>query len=439
MVAPCFFPCLKEQLDLFTVPPVSFGPSRAITEVLHPTSNISAESAPIDFFAAASSEYFTKLSETQLEVNASVITESGTLASAGCDAAPVNNVLHSLFEQVEIYLGKTRVSSASLNYAYKAYMETVLNYDGVEKDTHLSAQHFYRDNNLEGTTARGNVDDQNTGFVTRNKQCARPDSFTMIGKPHCDLFNVQRLLIPGVSLRLRFVRSPQSFVMMHANENYKIKINSAALRICRVSMNESMRLGVEKALDVRPALYPMIKTDIKVFHIPEGKGEHVCENLFHGTIPRRLVFGLVENHAYNGKINKNPFNFNHYDVKEVIVRVDGNTGVMNRLKMDYEQGQCAMGYMSMFLGRGGLNGATSNGLSINDYKSGYAFYSFDLTPTKDASNASVVFPPKKGNVTIKIVFSRAQVYVLNAVVMCESDATIMIDKNRDVTTDFSER
>ena len=76
---------------------------------------------------------------------------------------------------------------------------------------------------------------------------------------------------------------------------------------------------------------------------------------------------------------------------------------------------------------------------MKDYANEYTLYSFDLTPSMDASNASVVFPPKKGNVKIKLVFNRATPSVLNAVVMCETDATVMIDKNRGVTTDFSER
>ena len=250
---------------------------------------------------------------------------------------------------------------------------------------------------------------------------------------------MERLLIPGVSLRLRFVRSPQAFVMMHATEKYKIKIKSAALSICRVAVNESMRLGVEKALEVRPALYPLIRSDIKLFHVPSGQTVHTSENLFHGSVPRRLVIGLVNNAAYNGKINLNPFNFHHYRVKEIKVMIDGEAALMNRLKMNYAEKQCAAGYMSLFLGSGGLNAAASNGLSQTDFMNGYTMYSFDLTPTLDASNGSIVFPPKKGNVTIRIEFDEVPVDVLNAVVLCESDATIMIDKNRLVTTDFNDR
>ena len=74
--------------------------------------------------------------------------------------------------------------------------------------------------------------EKNIGLVMRTKECTCPQSFTLVGKLHCDVFNVQRLLIPVLSLRLRFVCSSQSFVMMHAAENYKIKINSAKLKIC---------------------------------------------------------------------------------------------------------------------------------------------------------------------------------------------------------------
>ena len=440
MPSPPLYPCLRNQLDLFAAQPVAIGPVKATYEVLFPTSNISAPSAPIEFVSAASSDNFTKLDETQLEIKASILTESGASPSESSVAAPVNNVLHSLFEQVEVYLGDTRVSSASLNYSYKAYIQTVTNFDAQEKDTHLSSQHFYRDNNLSTVTARpADQSERNDGLIKRCKACTRVDSFTMIGKPHCDIFNIRRLLLPGVSMRLRFIRSSQNFVMLHPTDKHKIVISSAKLKICRVAVSDAVSLATEKALDVRPAIYPMIRSDIKIFHVPLGSGHHNCENLFNGSVPRRIVLGVIGNAAYNGAINKNPYNFKHHNVKEIIVYVDGKPAVMNKLTMDYKNKQCAMAFMTLFFGRGGVGAANGNGLSVEDFRKGYALYSIDLTPTLEAGNTLTAFPPRTANIRVKLVFARNTTKVYNVVVLCESDATISIDQERNVTTDFSER
>jgi hypothetical protein len=40
----------------------------------------------------------------------------------------VNNFLHSLFKQVDVFLKEKQVTQATSTYAYRAYLETLLNY-----------------------------------------------------------------------------------------------------------------------------------------------------------------------------------------------------------------------------------------------------------------------------------------------------------------------
>ena len=50
---------------------------------------------------------------------------------------PVNNWLHSLFTQVDVYLNNT--------YAYRAYIETLLSYGTDGKVTQLTCQLWHKD------------------------------------------------------------------------------------------------------------------------------------------------------------------------------------------------------------------------------------------------------------------------------------------------------
>ena len=50
--------------------------------------------------------------------------------------APVNNFLHSIFNQVDGYFNKKLVSPANNAYPYRAYLESLLNYGPTVKSSH---------------------------------------------------------------------------------------------------------------------------------------------------------------------------------------------------------------------------------------------------------------------------------------------------------------
>ena len=58
---------------------------------------------------------------------------------------PVNNWLHSLFSQVDVYLNGTLVTSSTNSYAYRAYIETLPSYSTIAKATQLTSQLWHKD------------------------------------------------------------------------------------------------------------------------------------------------------------------------------------------------------------------------------------------------------------------------------------------------------
>ena len=47
------------------------------------------------------------------------------------------------------------------------------------------------------------------------------------------------------------------------------------------------------------------------------------ENLFLGQLPKCIVIGMVENKAFNGDKDKNPYNFKLFDVNYLALHVGG--------------------------------------------------------------------------------------------------------------------
>ena len=99
--------------------------------------------------------------------------------------APVNNWLHALFSQVDLYLKGTLVTSSINMYAYRAYIETLLSYGPDAKYTQLTSQLWHKD-----TATRMDVVEiadgpaANEGFVARRENIVRSRLVDMMCRLH---------------------------------------------------------------------------------------------------------------------------------------------------------------------------------------------------------------------------------------------------------------
>ena len=87
----------------------------------------------------------------------------GTDLAADTPVAPVNNWLHSLFSQVDVYLNDTLVTPSSNTYPFRTYVDTVQSYGTEAKNTQLTSQLWYKD--MDATT----VDGGNTDLIERQR------------------------------------------------------------------------------------------------------------------------------------------------------------------------------------------------------------------------------------------------------------------------------
>ena len=118
--------CDKSEIDLFSVPPTQQSLERGRWIDYAPLSSVENTDSPINFLVTGTDEYI-DLSKTILTVTGKILKNDNTILSGNNQAnvAPVNNFLHSLFKQVDVYLNGKQVTPAMGTYAYRAYIETV--------------------------------------------------------------------------------------------------------------------------------------------------------------------------------------------------------------------------------------------------------------------------------------------------------------------------
>ena len=92
---------------------------------------------PIEFHIESSSGVFLDLNDTDFEVRLRIVHRNGTALAAGEQCAPANQILHTMWKSVELYMNGTQVSEAHALYPYLAYMSTLTNYGADVQTTRL--------------------------------------------------------------------------------------------------------------------------------------------------------------------------------------------------------------------------------------------------------------------------------------------------------------
>jgi len=258
--------CVTTNLDLFSVPPTQTSVEHGVYVDYHPLTNVT-DGSPIEFDLPASVTDYLDLANVKVKVTQ----RDGTNLQPDAQVAPVNLFLHSLFSQVDIrpMLNGTSVTAANDTYPYRAYMETLLSYGEDAKNSQLTSALYYKDEagRFDHITIAG--DATNEGYVSRNKLIRGSRSVDMIGRIHADLFFQGRYLLNEVNVKIKLVRSRDTFWLMGANQ-YKTSTESAILYVRKVKLSSSVFLAHAKALENGTAKYPVRRVTCKTVTIPAG-------------------------------------------------------------------------------------------------------------------------------------------------------------------------
>ena len=73
----------------------------------------------------------------------------------------------------------------------------------------------------------------------------------------------------------------------------------------------------------RKAHYPVTNTQIKTFTASSGAQQVSIDNAFVGPIPERFLIALVKNTAFVDSVSTNPCHFQHYDMTNLVLYVNG--------------------------------------------------------------------------------------------------------------------
>ena len=473
--------CEKSEVDLFSIPPTQLSLEKGRWIEYRPLSSVQNNDSAITFVIAGTDEYL-DLSKTILVVEGKVVPGTGGDLSTGqASIAPVNNFLHSLFRQVDVYFNGKQVTPAMGTYAYRSYLETLLNYDVSAKQSQLSSAMYYKDTagqmdeagslpssmtikNVTAVTSASNGSDAtlttenvsipvpgtgNQGFAKRHTFIENSKKFTLSGPIFTDVFMSDRLLINMLDLKVVLNRSYNEFCLMDKNstsKNPKVELTDVVLKIRKVKVDQAIRDSTEILLKQTPAIYPVRRVVCKALSIAPGLPNVRLDNIFSGLVPTSFVFGLVDSNAYTGEYGKNPFNFKHYDISTITLSVNGEEIPFKQLRLKFPNPSDTeskkktvdfiQAYNTLFSGTGKMFSNMGLDITRDDYPHGFTLFAFDLTP--DMCNTADYFNTvQRGTLSVDLTFEKDTPEAISMVCYSDFENIIRIDSERNVIYDTS--
>jgi hypothetical protein len=311
----------RSEFDIFAKRPVQT--SVLWSRVTHYKPIAPVDQSDLEFVIPGDAETYVDL-DIHMSVRGKLVGRDGSALESTDSTTVVNNLLHSLFSQCNVSLNGVSVSSSKDFYNYRAYLETILTYGHDVSHSHLTNAFWYPD---EGDFSAHNPPNEatNRGYKHGWKLTNNSAEIEMYGRVHGDLFNVPRILLPGVQLQIKFTKSKSDFYVMSAKADTEavFRFLDATLHVRHVKPSPTIQLAHTRALEKVNARYDMTRVALKTFTFGAGIKSVSIDNAVLGTLPKRLLFTMLRNVDFTGSPDTNPCFFRHFGLNNFVMYVNG--------------------------------------------------------------------------------------------------------------------
>ena len=371
----------------------------------------SLNEASIEFLLETDRNVFLDLQEVYLSLKVQLKNGMRNLQPED-EACFVNNILHSLFSNCEVYFNNEQVYSSNGLYAHKALISTEFSGTKGVKDSLGYCQGY----EFEPDPSNFEEEPFAERFVNANNGI-----HTYFGKLAVDLFTCDKLLLPKTNVRIRLIRSrPNFYIIGKLQDNYNAEIIEASLYTRHVAVDDKSFKGIQHNLLRETARYNFSEVLAKTFIIPTGQNQYIQENIFNNAPIRRLALAMNTNTAFTGSKDSNPYHYQKFNLREIKI-VRGNQVVVNIDTSDDIRAYVTT-MRALKFEEDGPN------IPFDNYMDHYVLV-FDLTSTQE-SNVQMYYPDIVGaGLRLEMYFAENLRHTIEVIVLGERLSTVYIDKN----------
>lgn len=352
--------------------------------------------------------------------------------NASDNMSVVSMVPASLFKLTSCSLNQVEVASnANFLGPLKAYLETLFSYNNTQKATYLSTtQHFLSGATNEDDTVNTVIaGDSTSGFAVRKARFCNnlPQEFEI--PINADLFALNYLLIPGVTLRLDLVRSEGNFSLLGASgDSYAIRLKSLKLELTHVTVSDAVANHHASLILKNPLRYHVPQVKMSSQTIPIGVSS-TSVNLAQGTLPSLVLVGILQQNQLTSA-EKNPFYFGHNNVNSLYFTVNTVMMPSRTYQPNFKDNKSSLReYLDLVQTLNLDDNVNTKEFSYEQFRKGATIFSLNVSKC-------CLFhrhPVKTGNLELHIGFSEPPSTPLEAIVYSLHTSEITIDKHRIVS------
>lgn len=186
------------------------------------------------------------------------------------------------------------------------------------------------------------------------------------------------------------------------------------------------------ALENTTAKYPIKKTIVKPITLEQTSSQ--TKSIHTGIMPNRVVLGMVDGNAFTGVLKKNPFNFQHFNLESIALKVASKNVPYSKpliFKPLLPGLNVIEGYNTLYTG---IREAP-NDITLHDYKNGYFLLCFDLTADMCLEDHYNIL--KDASLEVELEFNPNQPMnsSIKLIAYLEFDSIIQITKSRNILVD----
>ncbi len=422
------------EYDLFSEPRYSNQVVAQDVRYFYPQ-HMDAERGPFEILITGNGTQFMQMDQMRLELELKydVKLEDGTFDDLGSehDASIVPLPASSIFSNIRVKFNHLDVPELSqTQYAYKAYLETLMENTADNNTTYLYPKlgYFdrpgvYQDDDIwkDFGSLAANEDKKptlykNDGTVDRHqtrldnvwlrKTVFMENNPMFFSVPlHLDFLSQHKSFPPNISMSLIFDLNTDEFLCLTpvANIKPRVLIKKMRLAVPVVTLKPELASSILTKWNTKPVNYYFPHVVPRTFHIPANSQYWEEHDISHGILPKSIYFVFVKTANYNGRYIESPFIFENLDLSRFELTLDGQVMNKHTIEVGYNEwefGECLRAY-DHFL-RNTKKSREASLITATKFKEDYSIFAFDLTA--DYNNNYNLYEPQFGDLGVKVQF-----------------------------------
>ena len=437
--------CLPE-FDMFSIPNVQSSIECDYEAEYRPVATLDPKSF-IEFNLNTDVQEYLRLHKTEFYLRMKIsIAKNGNDEKCTLEdwknISTCNNLLNSLFKQVEFWIGDRLIDPPHQTYPYKTYFEKILGKSSDIKKTSATLGFWTED-----------IPEDPEALIKEFSDRIKPDAnssnmnegkeFELLGKIHLPMFEQRhQALLGGCKLKIKFIPNDPSFYIK-CNSNIRVKnveFTECYLTIKGVKVHPSVAHSNEIALNNANARYFLLDNFVIPYTINKGGQDITLDNVYDGYTPNRIFVAFVDHRSFNGSNLLNPYNFQHFGINYLSIYMNGTPAGGLPKTPNFKTGWYSKEYYDLFEVTNQDNIDTCISITKDQFEKGFNIFSFRCQPDLicgGARSMGFVNPLKPCSMRLHFRFDEPLDRTITALIYFDFDTLLQITKTRNVIYDHS--